>query len=189
MSSGRVTAIFERTATGRVLVSCPTLPGWGCAAAEPRALLACLDDLWRELQIAAYAAAHGQPYDAAHLADPTYDPDGDAEPGWLRLEDGGWRSPTGIKYAAGTPRSLRRDQIARGEGPPVTRRVVTDGGRPIWRLRHDPAAWSPLPGGDWLSPSGRRYRADSSQVLKVIALRLAAGLPVTPPDVDHDVAL
>lgn len=71
---------------------------------------------------------------------------------------------------------------------PSVRAVTRQDGRRIWRLSHDPADWTPLPGGDWLSPSGRRYRAGASVLQRVIDARRAAGLPVDPPDVETEAA-
>lgn len=42
----------------------------------------------------------------------------------------------------------------------------------------DPAEWTPLPDGTWLSPGGKRYRA-ASVLQPVIARRAALGLPTT----------
>lgn len=56
---------------------------------------------------------------------------------------------------------------------------------PDWRDArngYDPSLWRPLPGGDFESPSGRRYGAGSWQVQRIVAKRLAAGLPVVHPD-------
>lgn len=183
--AGRITVILERSASpGGIKVTSPALPGWACGASNLNTLGSCIDAAWREHEIAAYAADRGEPYDAAHLADAAHDPDADRVATWIRWPDGSWTSPTGLKYAAGTPRACRREEILAEQGPPPTRRVVSNG-RPIWRLSHDPAEWTPLPGGDWRSPSGRRYRADSVQVERVKALRVAANLPVGAP-VEHE---
>lgn len=42
----------------------------------------------------------------------------------------------------------------------------------------DPAEWTPLPDGAWLSPGGKRYRA-ASVINPVIMRRAALGLPTT----------
>lgn len=168
--------MLERTDRG-VRITSPALPGWSCAATALQSIGACLDAAWTELQIASYAALRGAPYDAAHLAEAAADPEG-----WARQPDGSWTSPTGIRYAAGTPRAARREQIANGEGLPATRRVTAADGTPIWRLSHDPADWTPLPGGDWRSPGGHRYRRDSKTVGRIIARRRAMNLPVSAPE-------
>lgn len=181
MTVTTLTVVLEKRSDA-VLISSPDLPGWACSAAGLHAIGACLDSAWTEAAIAAYAARHGAPYDAAHLADANQSP----EARWKRGPDGSWTSPQGRRYEAGSERARRRDEIARGEGPPPTRRIVNGDGTPIWRVAHDPADWTPLPGGDWRSPGGHRYRANSAQVTRVIALRLAAGLTVTAPDVEED---
>lgn len=66
---------------------------------------------------------------------------------------------------------------ARDPTPPRVRPLTASGGERIWRYSHDPADWRPLPGGDWESPSGRRYRGDSAAVAKVVARRGQLGLP------------
>lgn len=126
--------VVERLPDRRLRVTTPALPGWACAA-PPRELLQCLDAAWTELQIAAYAARQGQPYDAAHHAEP-----------------------------------------AQPQAPVQGRRYPE---------RYNPADWTPLPGGDWRSPSGRTYRRTAAVVERVVRRRTALGLPVTPPDVEE----
>lgn len=41
-----------------------------------------------------------------------------------------------------------------------------------------PEEWVKLPDGRWQSPGGRTYRADTSQVRRVIARRIQEGLPI-----------
>lgn len=175
-TTDRLPVVLERTRAGIRLTS-PLLPGWVCSATSLPSIGACIDSAWNELQIAAYAAVRGAPYDAAHLAEAAADPDG-----WQRGADGTWTSPTGMKYAPGTVQAERRERIARGEGMPPARRVTSSDGTPIWRLSHDPAHWTPLPGGDWRAPGGHRYRAGSRIVARIIARRLALGLPVSAPE-------
>jgi hypothetical protein len=126
--------VVERLPDRRLRVTSPLLPGWACAQ-PPRLFLECLDSAWTELQIAAYAAQHGEAYDLAHHAEPPAQP------------------------------------------PPTSSRRYPE--------RYDPADWAPLPGGSWRSPSGRTYAGTASVVLKVIAKRRAAGLPVVAPDVEE----
>lgn len=55
--------------------------------------------------------------------------------------------------------------------PPGSRRSALGGGD-----SHDPSEWSKLDDGRWLSPGGRTFRADSQQVVKVVAKRRKLGL-------------
>ena len=42
-----------------------------------------------------------------------------------------------------------------------------------------PADWTPQPDGTWRSPHGRTWRASAPHVQRVIAKRVALGLPVS----------
>lgn len=49
-------------------------------------------------------------------------------------------------------------------------------GRSGTPVRHNPAAWSKLPDGRWLAPSGRKFREETQVVQNVLRLRAAEGL-------------
>lgn len=87
---------------------------------------------------------------------------------WVELQIAAYSRRHGQEYdlahLAATPKTAR---------PEAARR---------WPSPYDPRDWVPLPGGDWLSPSGRRYRADTTTVAKVKARRAQLGLPVIPAD-------
>ena len=43
---------------------------------------------------------------------------------------------------------------------------------------HDADAWTKLPDGRWQSPKGKRWKPDTMMAQRVVARRVAAGLPV-----------
>lgn len=49
---------------------------------------------------------------------------------------------------------------------------------------HNPADWTPLEGGFWRAPNGRRYRPDTRITRSVVAARIRLGIPVRPGDLD-----
>lgn len=144
-----ITVTVERTESGRLRVTSPSLPGWQRVAASPVEVGAIVArEVFAEAEIASYARFRGSVYDAALLEVDRIPSQADtrhpAEPAPS--------APVVPSYADGAP--FRPDQ-------------------------HDPADWTPLPDGRWLSPGGRRFREDTPLVASVIAKRQAAGLPVS----------
>lgn len=91
---------------------------------------------------------------------------------WTELQIAAYSTTRGQAYDL-AHHEIRAENLA-PRVQPLTR--STDGAR-VWRYSHDPADWRPLPGGDWESPTGRRYRGDSEAVSKVMARREQLGLP------------
>jgi hypothetical protein len=50
--------------------------------------------------------------------------------------------------------------------------------------QHNPADWTPLSGGYWRSPAGRRYRADAAVVVRVRRARRSLGIDESRDPID-----
>jgi hypothetical protein len=109
----------EALPDGRLRVSTPSARGWAAAARTPAELARAVESAFTEVSVAAYAKAHGQPYDLdvmtsqvpgdslagerparqrrarSRVRQGTYAPES-----WAELADGSgrWRSPSGRFY-------------------------------------------------------------------------------------------
>lgn len=102
-----------------------------------------------------FAAAAGNPYELARAVDHVM------------------REAACANYAVGRGYSYDVEALDPVPAPREPRRYPPS---------HDPAAWSPLPGGTtWRSPGGRTYRDNSQTVARVKVARLALGLSNDPP--------
>lgn len=113
-SLARLPVIVERLPGGGLRLSSPDLPGWSRVGRGAHELARNLDEAWLELQVAAYAAGHGETYDLAHhdarpetqpAVRPLTRPDGariwrySHDPAeWRPLPSGDWESPSGRTY-------------------------------------------------------------------------------------------
>jgi hypothetical protein len=68
----------------------------------------------------------------------------------------------------------------------TVRRIERAGARPVYRLQHDPADWTPQPDGSWIAPNGYRYGPGTYVVTRIVAARLERGLPVRAADETSD---
>lgn len=143
----------ERTTGGGVRVTCPDAPGWAAVARTPVELARALAEGWREAAVAAYAARQGERYDLAIH-------DQAAE----EVSASGRQLPADAEERAAMLETLSCS---------VVPRPAEDRG-----AAHDPLAWSPLPDGRWVSPSGRRYRSDAQVVQRIVEKRAAMGVGV-----------
>lgn len=151
----QVTVTMTRTETGYLLES-PALPGWAAHAHSITGLRDAVSKAFCEYEAANYARFRGVPYDASSFAADSFD---DPAP------------------AISCPPDERRHPAE----PPVSEvpRIGWSKAATVRPDTHDPAAWTPLPDGRWLSPSGRRYREDTAMVAAVCARRTELGLPVS----------
>lgn len=102
-------------------------------------------------------------------------------PGWARALEP--REPVGrIATEALTEAQIADYSRQRGveydgaeHAPPRRRPGLFATGRAGGRL--NPADWTPLPDGRWLSPGGRRYGADTQRAREVRRARERLGLP------------
>lgn len=144
----------ERTTGGGVRVTCPDAPGWVAVARTPHELARALAEGWREAAVAAYAARQGERYD-------------------LAVHD------QAAEEVSSTGRQLPEDPEERAAllatlSCSVIPRAAEERG-----AAHDPLAWTPLPDGRWVSPSGRRYKAETQVVRRIVEKRAAMGVDVT----------
>lgn len=141
---------IERTTSGGVRVTCDAAPGWVATARTPVELARAVTMGWREADVASYAQQRGETYDLlAH------------DRAAVELAQQGEQLPT--------------DADERHAVLIVVNGAARDVGNTTAR-RADPLAWQPQSDGAWLSPSGRRYGAQTQVVQRVIALRAEMGV-------------
>ena len=129
----------EQLADGKLRITTPTARGWAAVAANQPELARAIAGAFTEAQVAAYARWRGTQYDLDAL---TAHVPGDPLAG---------RKPQ--RQKAGNKRARRT-----GEGWSYGQQ------RPDVHL---PNEWAEQPDGRWRSPSGRMYRADAAQVVRV----------------------
>lgn len=125
------------------------LRGWSVVAAGPGDIARGIDSGWVELDIAAYSHDRATATDL-EVVTPVHDP------------------------APGTPAAVEdtRDALVA-----AARATGARFGTPRGWGAHDPAQWTPLPGGSWRSPTGRTYGQDTAVARKVVRKRADRGLP------------
>lgn len=136
-----LTLKVRRGEGGRLVLSVPSCPGWAFAASCPATLARGIEQAYAEATIAAYARLRGVLYDLAETEE---------------------RIPEEA-YARSRPHP------AEPTPPPVDE--VAEKRRRKHPNTHPPEEWTELPSGDWLSPTGRRYGAQTSIVASVRARR------------------
>lgn len=143
-----ITIRVDQLEGGKLRISTPTARGWAAVAGNQPELARAIQGAFTEAQVAAYARWRGAQYDLDTL---TAHVPGDALAGKKpqRQKGGNKRAPrTGEGWSYGQQR------------PDV----------------HLPNEWTEQPDGRWRSPSGRMYRADAAQVVRV-RRRLAQEAP------------
>lgn len=139
----------ERTTAGGVRVTCSQAPGWARTARTPIELAHALTEGWREAEVASYAQQRGEAYDLqAH------------DRAAMELSLQGEQLP----HDADEQRRVVNAVNAAAHEPGATGK------------RADPLAWKRTGDGAWLSPSGRRYGAETQVVQRVVALRQEMGV-------------
>jgi hypothetical protein len=144
-----ITVRVEQLAGGKLRISTPTARGWAAVAGNQPELARAIAGAFTEAQVAAYARWRGTQYDLDAL---TAHVPGDPLAG---------KKPE-RKSAKGNKRAPRT-----GEGWSYGQQ------RPDVHL---PNEWTEQPDGRWRSPSGRMYRHDAAQVVRV-RRRLAQETP------------
>jgi len=148
-----ITVRVDQLPNGRLRISTPTARGWAAVAGTQPELARAIQGAFTEAQVAAYARWRGTQYDLDAL---TAHVPGDALAG-------------------------RKPQRVQGRGKTDKRAPRTGEGWSYGQQRPDvhlPNEWAEQPDGRWRSPSGRMYRADAAQVVRV-RRRLAQ---TTPPE-------
>lgn len=146
-----VTIRVDQLDNGRLRISTPTARGWAAVAGNQPELARAIQGAFTEAQVAAYARWRGTQYDLDAL---TAHVPGDALAG-------------------------RKPQRVQGKTKSTKRAPRTNEGWGYGQQRPDvhlPGEWCEQPDGRWRSPSGRMYRADAAQVVRV-RRRLAQNEP------------
>jgi hypothetical protein len=137
-----ITVRVEQLENGRLRISTPTARGWAAVAATQPELARAIQGAFTEAQVAAYARWRGTRYDLDAL---TAHVPGDA----LAGKKGQRKQGTGKT-------NKRAPRAGEGWGYGQQRPDV-----------HLPNEWAEQPDGRWRSPSGRMYRSDAAQVVRV----------------------
>ena len=135
-----ITVRVEQLEGGKLRISTPTARGWAAVAGNQPELARAIAGAFTEAQVAAYARWRGTQYDLDAL---TAHVPGDALAGRKPQR----QAPKGNKRVKRTGEGWSYGQ----QRPDV----------------HLPNEWTEQPDGRWRSPSGRMYRADAAQVVRV----------------------
>lgn len=135
-----VTIRVDQLPNGRLRISTPTARGWAAVAGNQPELARAIQGAFCEAQVAAYARWRGTQYDLDAMT----------------------------AHVPGDPLAGRKPQRQQAKGN--KRAARTGEGWAYGQQRPDvhlPNEWAEQPDGRWRSPSGRMYRADAAQVIRV----------------------
>lgn len=173
MTATALTVHVQRLPAGGLRFTIPGWDDWTVDAHGPFEIARALDAAWTEADIAAYARRKNTIRDVQvwdDLLDHTRRPAGDG------------RTDPGLD-ATPRPRHLRAVEADEARAARA-RAVSTAGARELVRARE----WARRRDGQWRSPGGRWFRADSEHVRRIAAILAEHGEEPRPyPDL-HDAA-